>query len=907
MRIAKAVLGKAIFVLVAVCSISSGSVLAQDIELIYSGRFLGIYSIAIDGDYAFLSTTDDMVVLDISDRSNPDLLYAYELPCRAENMFIQDDFLYTSCGYSGMDIIDISNPSDIFIVSNLNVGHTDEVFVIGTTAYLATPDSGLYIVDVSQPEEPVVVGYYQNDDFDIYDVVVSGDYAYVAVNGPSYWFGMLILEITNPANPILRNTLQTTYRPVDFVLRDDLIYESYFFGFNIIDISDPIAPVILSDFPAENRFYALDVFRDLAYLCDGMRGLSVVNISDPYNPVLLANRETDESAVGVIQYGYYTFEVIESSYWEGYLNILWYTGIDSGAVSGVVTNEIGELLEDVAVSVIAAPMKDSTDTDGNYLLEGFYTGVYDISFSHSYYEYTVVTGVAIESGLITYRDVIMGYPPLADVGSSAILSPIDTVLEGAPYYPVMEITNFGYNPQSFDLVFEIYDSQTDDLLFADTTSAYDISEMTIDTITFAESFTFGHASTYNSVSYTVLPGDENASNDTATGVCHSYLVYPPVEQMSATDIPTHVIGVDVSGDYAYILAGGLRVFDVSDPENPIEVVYMDQLLCNVISIEGNYAYLLSNGLEVVDISDPTDPVVIGFCDVDRSGELFYSDLFVQGDYAYVSEWDLGLHIVDLTDRSNPTLVTTYQSQNNVTSAYVRDGYAYLSTGESGLEIVDVSNPANPLFVTSYDTPGVTYRTYVDDNYAYVADESSMQILDISNPFNPVFVSQYDAHIAIYRMLIQGPYAYLLDIDLAIVDVLSPENPVYTGGYSERSFYIWDHAVQGSYIYLGEDYLFRILRFPTSGSGCQYVVGDYNGNNTFNVADIISAFSKLKTGSPEASLLCECPLGSGDVWAVAVDLNNSCGFNIADVIAGFSKLKTGEPELIPCEACPPGGR
>ncbi|MEE9555229.1 MAG: C25 family cysteine peptidase [candidate division Zixibacteria bacterium] len=92
-----------------------------------------------------------------------------------------------------------------------------------------------------------------------------------------------------------------------------------------------------------------------------------------------------------------------------------------------------------------------------------------------------------------------------------------------------------------------------------------------------------------------------------------------------------------------------------------------------------------------------------------------------------------------------------------------------------------------------------------------------------------------------------------------------------------------------------------------GPVCEYFIGDYNGSESFNVADVIAAFSKLKTGAPEANYLCECPFGSGNFWAVAMDLNNSCSFNIADVIAGFSKLKVGTPELVPCEDCPPGGR
>ena len=92
----------------------------------------------------------------------------------------------------------------------------------------------------------------------------------------------------------------------------------------------------------------------------------------------------------------------------------------------------------------------------------------------------------------------------------------------------------------------------------------------------------------------------------------------------------------------------------------------------------------------------------------------------------------------------------------------------------------------------------------------------------------------------------------------------------------------------------------------SGICGEYTIGDFNGSGTFNVADIIDSFSKLKIGSPEPGMVCECPYSSGDEWAVAMDVNNSCGFNVADVISAFSKLKTGEPELVPCEACPPTG-
>jgi len=86
----------------------------------------------------------------------------------------------------------------------------------------------------------------------------------------------------------------------------------------------------------------------------------------------------------------------------------------------------------------------------------------------------------------------------------------------------------------------------------------------------------------------------------------------------------------------------------------------------------------------------------------------------------------------------------------------------------------------------------------------------------------------------------------------------------------------------------------------------YDIGDFNGDNSFNIADIVEGFSKLKTGSPTAADPCECPAGSGVVWAVAMDVDNSCAFDIADIVDGFSKLKTGSPQLTPCQDCAPQG-
>lgn len=132
-----------------------------------------------------------------------------------------------------------------------------------------------------------------------------------------------------------------------------------------------------------------------------------------------------------------------------------------------------------------------------------------------------------------------------------------------------------------------------------------------------------------------------------------------------------------------------------------------------------------------------------------------------------------------------------------------------------------------------------------------------------------------------------------------------------GGHSESANYMLEgtigQAVTGSsssanYIIESGFWVGR------AGGVCgEYIIGDYNGNGAFNVADIISSFGKLKGQPNDPGLLCECPAGSGNSWAVAMDVNGSCSFNIADVIWGFGKLK-GQPNILEaCPDCPPENR
>lgn len=94
--------------------------------------------------------------------------------------------------------------------------------------------------------------------------------------------------------------------------------------------------------------------------------------------------------------------------------------------------------------------------------------------------------------------------------------------------------------------------------------------------------------------------------------------------------------------------------------------------------------------------------------------------------------------------------------------------------------------------------------------------------------------------------------------------------------------------------------YSCLNFDVNPCGF-YVPGDFNGSGSFNVADIIAAYSYLRHGSPLPSLICECPPESGIEWPVVMDLNNSCTFDMADLNIIYLK---DQNFIEPCEHCPP---
>ena len=196
-----------------------------------------------------------------------------------------------------------------------------------------------------------------------------------------------------------------------------------------------------------------------------------------------------------------------------------------------------------------------------------------------------------------------------------------------------------------------------------------------------------------------------------------------------------------------------------------------------VAVAGNYAYVADyeEGLHVVDITNPASPILRG--SYPTAGHA--KGVAVAGNYAYlVHEMDGGLRIIDVSDPFSPLEKGFYSMTGDGESITMSGDYAYIANGTEGLQIIDVSVPSSPQGVGSYDTNDLAHDVAVAGDYAFVANGGEgLRIIDVSRPITPTEIGPYWTTDAL-GIAVSGNIAYVADrVDgLQIVDISDPTMP-----------------------------------------------------------------------------------------------------------------------------------
>ena len=198
--------------------------------------------LAIGGQYAYV-ITDDLLVVDISVPSNPQLVATLVLDGAPTAITVVDNYVYVLDRLSeDLKIISVADPTNPVVVGTVTMGSFfgGDIVVTNQYAYV-TAGSGLKIIAINDVFNPAIVGQVNLGGGG--DLAVSGNYAYV-----SSGLNIKIINITDPTAPIEITSFRTAFLE-DFTLQGNYIYGVTFEDLRIFDISNPTAPALVDSLP----------------------------------------------------------------------------------------------------------------------------------------------------------------------------------------------------------------------------------------------------------------------------------------------------------------------------------------------------------------------------------------------------------------------------------------------------------------------------------------------------------------------------------------------------------------------------------------------------------------------------------------------------------------------------------
>jgi hypothetical protein len=197
---------------------------APDIIGAYSEK-KGMYheDIIVQKNHGFVSLRDGrLVVLDVSDKSEPKRIGELKAGADGRGLGIYQDILCFASGFSGLELIDVSDPSSPqkigAVAGTLGASSMD---IHEHILFLGCGGQGVKIFDISNPRLPKVIGSF-NDGGESNSVFHKDPYLFVADQKDRF---IEILEVSDPTQPYkLAESHNSQYIPHDIFFDGRCIY-----------------------------------------------------------------------------------------------------------------------------------------------------------------------------------------------------------------------------------------------------------------------------------------------------------------------------------------------------------------------------------------------------------------------------------------------------------------------------------------------------------------------------------------------------------------------------------------------------------------------------------------------------------------------------------------------------------
>jgi len=203
----------------------------------------------------------------------------------AEGIVVAGDLAFLADGFTGLRVLDVSNPHLPGQIGALGTeGYAEAIVRQDDLVYLADNAKGLRIVDVSAPNTPKLLGIYGQVSGAVVGVAVSGTTAYIRDSKS----GLLVLDVSDPAQPAMIGGAFLAGDGRSLEIHGSLLYVGDGWqGVRIVDVAEPTAPQVVGKYEVFGFVSALAVVAPVAYVAYGLDGVRTLDVSEPTAPVEL--------------------------------------------------------------------------------------------------------------------------------------------------------------------------------------------------------------------------------------------------------------------------------------------------------------------------------------------------------------------------------------------------------------------------------------------------------------------------------------------------------------------------------------------------------------------------------------------------------------------------------------------
>jgi len=275
-------------------------------------------------------------------------------------------------------------------------------------------------------------------------------------------------------------------------------------------------------------------------------------------------------------------------------------------------------------------------------------------------------------------------------------------------------------------------------------------------------------------------------NDRNSGNLADYLDY--IEATPGVLLLTYN-AIDGESSEQLVITGFMldgTTLDLTDKNNGTSYLSADISIANFGSVDGQI-FAGENGQTQVIISSNNKQVAVDVVVTEFKPEAkiainipgYANNVDIQGDFAFVAAGNSGLQIIDFSDISTASIISSIDTSGTAIDVKIFGDFAYVADGKAGLQIIDIREPDQPKLVSLFNTAGIAQDIALQDKFAYVADgHAGFEIINISNVEKPFSVSYNDQLTDVKGIDVEDNYLVVVGgSELALFDIENKSAPL----------------------------------------------------------------------------------------------------------------------------------